>query len=178
MENIQLIQSFNTTDLELAIAEARKQVAEALRGGFGAQKRYASLLNQKFQYDWFEVKHNDVTDEGKAVRKEKEAFQAELKSIGHSNPYKIWGDVRNYARLERYPVEVKTDDEGNPITEVDEGKSGANHNRSPMLRNIEELTALWKFNKRQDSLPDNLAKANVKIGEALQALGVNLSLIQ
>lgn len=175
MENIQLISS---PDLDIAIAEARSKVADALRGGFGAQKRYAELLNQKFQFDWFEVAHNDVSDEGKQVRKEKEAFQAELKGIGHSNPYKIWKDVRNYARLDRYPVEKKLDADGNEITEVDEGKSGANHNRSPMLRNIEELTALWKFNKRQESLPDNLAKANLKIGEALQALGVNLSLIE
>jgi hypothetical protein len=43
---------------------------------------------------------------------------------------------------------------------------------------VEELTALWKFNKRQESIPDNLQKATVKIGEALQALGVNLSMIQ
>ena len=175
MENIHII---SPADLEVAIAEARHQVTDSLRGSFGAQKRYASLLNQKFEFEWFEVKHTDVSDEGKQVRKEKEIFFGELKKINHSNPSKIWKDVRDYARLERHPIEKKLDDEGNEITEADEGKSGANHNRSPMLRNIEELTALWKFNKRQDSLPDNLAKATTKIGEALQALGVNLSLIE
>ena len=175
MENIHII---SPADLEVAIAEARHQVTDSLRGSFGAQKRYASLLNQKFEFEWFEVKHTDVSDEGKQVRKEKEIFFGELKKINHSNPSKIWKDVRDYARLERHPIEKKLDAEGNEITEADEGKSGANHNRSPMLRNIEELTALWKFNKRQDSLPDNLSKATTKIGEALQALGVNLSLIE
>ena len=175
MENIHII---SPADLEVAIAEARHQVTDSLRGSFGAQKRYASLLNQKFQFDWFELKHTDVSDEGKQVRKEKEVFFGELKKINHTNPSKIWADVRGYGRSERYPVEKEVDADGNEVTKVDEGKSGANHNRSPMLRNIEELTALWKFNKRQDSLPDNLAKATTKIGEALQALGVNLSLIE
>lgn len=176
MENIHTV--VEVIDLEAQIVEARQQVTEALRGGFGAQKRYASLLNQKFQFNWFDVKHTDITDEGKAVRKEKDIFLGELKKIKHSNPSKIWKDVRNYGRDERFPEEKKLDAEGNEITEVEEGQSGANHNRTPMLRNIEELTALWKFNKRQESLPDNLQKATVKIGEALQALGVNLSMIQ
>jgi hypothetical protein len=176
MENIHTVVS--PVDLEAQITEARKAVTESLRGSFGAQKRYASLLNQKFEFNWFEVKHTDITDEGKAVRKEKEVFFTELKAINHSNPSKIWKDVRNYGREERFPEEKKLDSEGNEVTEVEEGTSGANHNRSPMLRNVEELTNLWKFNKRQESLPDNLQKATVKIGEALQALGVNLSMIQ
>lgn len=178
MDNIQENTVVSPSDLEAQITEARHQVVESERGGYGAKKKYASLLNQKFEFNWFEVSHTDITDEGKAVRKEKEVFFGELKAIKHSNPSKIWKDVREYARLERFPEEKKVDAEGNPITEVEEGKSGANHNRSPLLRNMEELTALWKFNKRQDSLPDNLQKATVKIGEALQALGVNLSLIQ
>jgi len=176
MENIHTV--IAPADLEVAIAEARHAVTDSLRGSFGAQKRYASLLNQKFEFNWFEVTHTDITDEGKAVRKEKDVFFNELKAINHSNPSKIWKDVRNYGRAERFPEEKKLDSEGNEVTEVEEGKSGANHNRSPMLRNVEELTALWKFNKRQESIPDNLQKANIKIGEALQALGVNLSMIQ
>jgi hypothetical protein len=176
MENIHTV--VNAVDLEAQIVEARQQVVESERGGYGAKKKYASLLNQKFEFNWFDVKHTDITDEGKAVRKEKDVFLGELKKIAHSNPSKIWKDVRNYGREERFPVEKKLDAEGNEITEVEEGKSGANHNRSPMLRNVEELTALWKFNKRQESIPDNLQKATVKIGEALQALGVNLSMIQ
>lgn len=178
MDNIQENTVVSPSDLEQAIAQARHQVTESLRGGYGAMVKYASLLNQKFQFNWFDVKHTDVSDEGKSVRKEKESLFAELKAINHSNPSKIWKDVREYARLERFPVEKKLDADGNVITEVDGEKSGANHNRSPMLRNVEELTALWKFNKRQESLPDNLQKATTKIGEALQALGVNLSLIQ
>jgi hypothetical protein len=176
MENIHTVVS--AVDLEAQIVEARQQVVESERGGYGSKNRYASLLNQKFEFNWFDVKHTDITDEGKAVRKEKEAFFGELKKINHINPSKIWKDVRGYGRDERFPKEKKLDADGNEITEVEEGKSGANHNRSPMLRNVEELTALWKFNKRQESIPDNLQKATVKIGEALQALGVNLSMIQ
>jgi hypothetical protein len=175
MENLNQI-TISPSQLDVEIAQARKQVSESLRGSYGAKRNYAELLNQKFEFDWFELKANDSSDEGKQVRKEKEAFQAVLKEDDHSNPYKIWADVRMYAQEARYPKQEANKD--SEVTEAEQGESGANHNRSPMLRNIEELTTLYKFNRRQESLDPKIAECQQFIGQALQALGIQLHMIE
>jgi hypothetical protein len=60
--------------------------------------------------------------------------------------------------------------------EVAEG-GDAKHNRSPELRNLEELTTLYKFNRRQESLSPKLAKVQQKISEALAEMGVDIGMI-
>ena len=104
----------------------------------------------------------------------KELFFDGLKAIAHSNPSKVWKDVRDYGRENRY---------GKPVADTAEGGEGeaeggdASHNRSPELRNLEELLVLYKFNRRQESLSDKLNKVQLKIGEALQEMGVDLHMI-
>ena len=45
-----------------------------------------------------------------------------------------------------------------------------------MLRNVEELTALWKFNDKQGKdLPAKVKAAQVKIAEALSILGLDVA---
>ena len=168
-------QVFDVAELITAIEQARINVAEGLRGAYGAKVAYAGLLNQKWaSFDWFELQHNDSSDEGKAVRKEKEAFYEVLKGEQHSNPHKIWGDIRKYAKTDRY---------GKPVVEGEQSEGGeqasgdAKHNRSPQLRNLEELTALFKFNRRQDSLSDELKQCQAYIAKALESLGVNVTMI-
>jgi hypothetical protein len=165
-------QSVELLNEEIAIA--MDSVVESARGSYGAQVRLASLLNHKYEFNWFDVSHTDTTDEGKQVRKDKETLFAKLKAIDHSNPSKIWADVRKYARLERFP-EVKEEGE---VQEGEQGESGANHNRNPMLRTIEELTTLWKFLKRQENLDPKLNGALLHIGKALEECGVKLNMIQ
>lgn len=167
--------TYNAEMLNEEIAIAMDSVVESARGSYGSQVRLASLLNQKYEFDWFEVKHTDTSDEGKQVRKDKETLFAKLKSINHSNPSKIWKDVRDYARLERYPAPTKAEGE---TEQAEQGESGANHNRSPMLRTIEELTTLWKFLKRQENLDPKLNGALLHIGNALESLGVKLNMIE
>jgi hypothetical protein len=174
MENV-VITANDTLATELAAA--RIGAAEAQRSAYGANVRYALALNQVFAFDWFDLSGTDTSDEGKQVRAEKKMFFEALKAINpeHSNPSTIWARIRAVAKGERYPAPAKV--EGSDATEAEQGESGASHNRSPMLRNVEELTALFKFNARQESLDDKVRKAQVKIGEALQALGVDLHLV-
>ena len=163
-------------DIDAQIATARQNAVDAQASTYGANVEYASLLNTKWEFDWFELKHTDSSDEGKAVRKEKELFFDGLKAIAHSNPSKVWKDVRDYGRENRY---------GKPVADTVEGEEGegeleggdASHNRSPELRNLEELLVLYKFNRRQESLSDKLSKVQLKIGEALQEMGVDLHMI-
>ena len=169
--------SFNTqgVDVDSIVAEKRQGAIEAQKSSYGANKEYAKALNLKFdQFDWFEVSHTDSTDEGKAVRKEKELFFVGLKEIGHSNPSKVWKDVRGYGQEARYGVADVPSEEGE---EVAEGSDNAKHNRSPELRNLEELTTLYKFNRRQESLSPKLAKVQQKISEALAEMGVDIGMI-
>jgi hypothetical protein len=167
--------SFNAqgVDVDSLVAEKRQGAIEAQKSSYGANKDYGRALNMKFEFDWFEVSHTDSSDEGKAVRKEKELFFEGLKAIGHSNPSKVWKDVRGYGQEARYGVADTPTEEDVEV----EGSDNAKHNRSPELRNLEELTTLYKFNRRQESLSPKLTKVQQKIAEALAEMGVDIGMI-
>ena len=62
------------------------------------------------------------------------------------------------------------------ITDLDSAESnGANNKRSPMLRNIEELSKLYMFNAKQESLDQKIFRAQTFIASALAELGVDLA---
>lgn len=178
MENLNNIVITTNDAIATELAAARIGAAEAQRTAYGANVRYASVLNQVFTFDWFDLSGTDTSDEGKQVRKEKGYFFEALKAINpdHSNPSTIWARIRAVAKAARYPKpEAETDADG--VQQGEAGESGAKHSRSPMLRNVEELTALYKFNARQESLDAKVHKAQLKIGEALQCLGIDLNMV-
>ena len=84
--------------------------------------------------------------------------------------------MRDYGREDRYGKTVLPSEEGAEGADG-EGSDNAKHNRSPELRNMEELLALYKFNRRQESLSPKITKVQQKIGEALQEMGVELHMI-
>lgn len=166
----------NTLNLQELIDNARAKVIGQYESTYGANVEYASLLNQKWLgFDWFELKHTDTSDEGKAVKAEADKFRKGIKDW-HSNPSTAWKQIRDHARTDRY---------GKPVVETTEGSEGgeggeggdAKHNRTPVLRNLEELTVLFKFNRRQESLPDNLKACQGHIIKALESLGVDIGMI-
>jgi hypothetical protein len=157
----------------------RNNVAEAQARQYGAVKEYAKGLNQSFDFAWFEVEATDQGEQGKAVKAEKAEFYKPMKQAGHSNPSTVWARVRAEGKADAkaqglfgYTADVEAEGDG---TET-EG-SGASHARSPMLRNIEELTKLYKFNKSQTGLDPKIIKAQQKISEALIELGINLTML-
>lgn len=175
MENITVIPAVDSS-LETRLTSARHNAAEAQRGAYGANVAYAGVLNEVFTFDWFDLSGTDTSDEGKMVRKEKLAFFEELKAVKHSNPASIWARIRATAKEARYPKPVDAET-GAPLTVAEQGESGAKHTRSPLARNVEELSALYKFNARQESLDAKVHKAQLKIAEALQALNVDIALL-
>lgn len=161
------------TNVEQALAKARHEVAESQLRQYGAERAYSVLLNSKFGFDWFTVEVSDTSDNGKAVKAEKKELYGELNKAGHTNPSTVWARVRKYGKEERYGKEAQA--EG---TEGEQGESGKdNAPRSPMLRNVEELTALYKFNMKQDNLAPQVAKANAFIIKALEELGVKVHMV-
>lgn len=163
-------------DVDAIVAQKRQGAIEAQKSSYGANVEYAKALNLKFEFDWFNISHTDSSDEGKAVRKEKELFFVGLKEVKHSNPSKVWKDVRDYGSENRYGKPDTSSEEG-ADGEVAEGSDDAKHNRSPELRNLEELTTLYKFNRRQESLSPKLTRAQQKIAEALGEMGVDIGMI-
>ena len=151
----------------------RQNVADAVVRAYGAERAYAVQLNSVFGFDWFEVEAADVSESAKPVHAEKGELYKVLKKANHSNPSTVWARIRKYGREEKYPQEV-TEGEGSG----EGGNSQAGNTRSPMLRNVEELTALYKFNARQESLPEAIKNAQTFIVSALRELGVDVSLIK
>ena len=89
------------SNLEELINNARAKVIGQYESTYGANVEYAQLLNQKWGFDWFELKHTDTSDEGKAVKAEGDRFRKGIKDW-HSNPSTAWKQIREHARVDRY----------------------------------------------------------------------------
>ena len=166
--------------IEAKLNPLRNAVAEAQEVQYGAERNYAIGLNDVFAFDWFKIEHREISDEAKALAPEKAKLFELLKAKGHTNPSTVWARVRKYASEERYPYidEPKLDENGEPIAEeLEQGESGTSRERSPKLRFIEELSALYKFGMRQDNLADDVAKALNYTTLALSELGVDVNLL-
>jgi len=152
----------------------RLAVGDALASSYGAMREYAQTLCSVLPAEWYLVEHADTSDTAKPVHAEKKALFVVLKAAQHSNPSTIWARVRKYAQeyIEGAPTKGETDKgEG-------EGEGGnTRETRSLGRRFIEELSVLYKAGKRAESLSDKESDALTKIGGALIALGVDLSML-
>ena len=163
-----------SANIDELINNARAKVIAQYESTYGANVDYAKLLNEKWaDFDWFDLKHTDTSDEGKAVKGEGDRFRKGIKDW-HSNPSTAWKQIRDHARTDRYG---KPSVEGEGSEGETEGSDDAKHNRSPLLRNIEELTVLFKFNRKQEALSEDLRKAQGYIIQALGALNVDVTMI-
>jgi len=165
--------------INIDLVELRNNVATGLGILGSAERAYAVALNDTFLQAWYKCQDSDTDELAKAVKAEKTEFYKPLKAIGHKNPSTIMGRVRKYALEdaqarglfgEVVPSDAKGEGEG-------EGEGAGSTDRSPMLRNIEELTALYKFNRKQQSLSAELSKCQDMIVSALLALGVKVDMI-
>ena len=167
----------NTSNLQELIDNARAKVIGQYESTYGANVDYARLLNENWAFDWFDLKHNDSSDQGKSVKAEGDKFRSGIKGW-HSNPSVAWKQIRDHARADRYGKPVIESAEGEGAEGETESSGGANHNRSPELRNLEELIVLFKFNRRQESLSTKLQKVQSHISSALIEMGVDLNMIE
>ena len=119
---------------------------------------YAEGMNATFAFDWFDIKHADLgkTPEGKTLRTEKTGLFDGIKARGHTNPSVFWARLCDKARDMRYPelAQARRDaEEAEAAAEAaGEGESAGagSRNRTPLVRNGEEITALIKFNENLD----------------------------
>ena len=165
----------NITSVSGASVEAlRVRVADSVASSYGAMREYAQALCGSLPAEWYLVEHADSSDNAKPVHAEKKALFVELKRANHSNPSTIWARVRKYAQ--EYIEGVPEKSEGGAEAGESEG-GNTRETRSLARRYIEELTTLYKAGKRAESLSDKESEALTKIGGALIALGVDLSML-
>ena len=163
------------------LGSLRAAVADSVVRAYGAEREYAIALNTEFTFAWFDIEATDKSITAAPVHAEKSELYKVLHAAKHSNPSTVWARIRKYGAEEATKLGTHGkplpayDTEGNLITECDQGESGANNKRSPMLRNIEELSKLYIFNAKQENLDRRVYEAQVAIGAALMALGVDLA---
>lgn len=156
------------------------QMVEATESVYGSHIRIAAKLNDLMSFAWFDVEHQEVSDNAKALAPHKKAILDGFKRANHSNPSQPYKRIREYGRNLRAGLAPngKTMADGSPlpnnVSPDGEGEGANPAKRSPMLRNIEELSALWKFNAKQDNLPEKVAAAQKHIEAALTALGLDV----
>jgi len=160
------------------------EMIEATRKEYGSHIRIAAKLNDLLPFAWYDVDPKEVSDNAKALDTHKKPLYAALKKAGHTNPSVPFGRMRDYGRNLRAGLAPngKSMADGSPlpnnVSEEGEGEGANPAKRSPMLRNVEELTALWKFNEKQADLPAKIAGAQKHIVAALAALGIDVRTIK
>lgn len=166
--------------IEAKLNPLRQAVADSQAVVYGAERALASAYNEVYAFDWFAVEYREVSDNAKVIAPEKKKLFELLNSKGHTNPSTVWARIRKHGHELRYPAdtELKTGGaDGVEVEQAEQGEKGNSRERSPKLRFIEELSALYKFGMRQENLADDVAEAHKLIVQALTALGVNVSLI-
>lgn len=166
-------------DIPQNVIVARNRVIEAETKSYGARLGYAVALNDMAACAWY----RDGADKVISVETEKANLYAGLKKANHSNPSKVWGDIKKYALLDAQDRGLFGETKPEPKAEGGEGESTGNANinapRPLQLRLVEELTALYKVcNKEQAFLTDKQKSAALFITKALESLGVNVNLIK
>lgn len=148
---------------ENEIVELRDAVGDTVKRQYGAVKVYAVALCGFLPEGWHEVEHTDVSEEAKPTLIEAQKFRDSLRKAGHKNPSVMWTRVRAEGRA--HAVGVSEDTKGKKAT------------RSFQLRLIEDLTALYRAGKREESLSTQQQQAMTHMASALTAMGVDLSAI-
>jgi hypothetical protein len=150
------------------IGAARQECADKSGATASAERNYALALNDGFVSDWYAYEANDLTDDGKLVKAEKELFYKALHAAHHNgkhpNPSTVWARVRKYATEAMFGKE--------------ESDGGAKHGKSVDLRITDGLVPLYKFLKRQDALNDKQTQVLTYVASALTAFGMDLALIE
>jgi hypothetical protein len=162
------------------LATILNEMVEATAKAYGSHIRIAAKFNNLMSFDWYDIDHNEKSDDNKTLKGHKKTLYDALKLAGHTNPSVPYGRMCDYGRNLRNGLAPngKTTLDGTPVESEGEGDGAGPAPRSAMLRNIEELTSLYKFNDKQGAdLPAKVKDAQKHITAALKALGIDVAAI-
>jgi hypothetical protein len=166
---------------DVTLSSILADMVEATAKQYGSHIRIAAKFNALMSFAWFDMAPTEKSEDSKVFKIFKTDLYAAFKLASHSNPSVPFKRICNYGRNLAAGLSPSDKPEAAPSGDGasdGDGEGAGPAPRSAMLRNIEELTALWKFNDKQgDALPEKVAAAQVHIEAALKALGLDVALI-
>jgi len=141
--------------------ELRDAVGDAHKRQYGAVKVYAVKLCSELPEDWHEVEHTDLSEEAKPTLAEATKFRDVLRKAGHKNPSVVWTRVRAEGRAHAVGAPEK--------------EKGGSNKRSIQLRFLEDIPALYKAGKREESLTTQQQLVMTHLASAITAMNLDLS---
>jgi len=179
---ITTVEGVNVDVAAIPLATILDEMVDASKKAYGSHIRIAAKFNLLMGFAWYDIDHNEKSEDNKTLKGHKKTLYDALKLAGHTNPSVPYGRICDYGRNLRNGLSPngKTFLDGTPVEGEGEGEGdGAGPApRSAMLRNIEELTALYKFNDKQGAdLPAKVKDAQKHITAALKALGIDVAAI-
>jgi hypothetical protein len=166
----------------VSLATILDEMVEATTKAYGSHIRIAAKFNLLMDFCWFDVAPTEKSTYADRLKPHKAELYAAFRKAGHTNPSVPYKRICDYGRnlANGLAPNGKTTLDGQPVNgEGDgEGDGAGPAPRSAMLRNIEELTSLYKFNDKQGAdLPAKVAAAQKHIIAALKALGIDTGAI-
>lgn len=166
---------------EIALSTLYSEMIDASKQAYGSHIKIAAKYNNLMKFAWYEMSATEKSEDAKILKAHKSELYAAFKEAGHTNPSVPFKRICNYGRnlANGLAPSGKTTIDGQPVEQEDSDSDGAGPApRSAMLRNVEELTNLWKFNDKQgNDLPAKVKAAQPHIEAALKALGLDVATI-
>jgi hypothetical protein len=180
MTTTTIVDGVNIDVAAVPLATILTDMVEASGKVYGSYIRIAAKFNLLMPFAWYDMAPTEKSEDAKTYKGHKAALYEALKKAGHSNPSVPGKRIADYGRNLRNGLAPngKTTLDGQPVEGESEGDGAGPAPRSAMLRNIEELTALYKFNDKQGAdLPAKVKDAQKGIIIALKALGIDVAAI-
>ena len=177
---ITTIEGVNIDVIATPLATILNEMVEATAKAYGSHIRIAAKFNLLMGFAWFDMAPNEKGEDAKVLKTLKGELYEAFRKAGHTNPSVPYKRICDYARNLRNGLAPngKTTLDGTPVEGEGEGDGAGPAPRSAMLRNIEELTSLYKFNDKQGAeLPAKVQAAQKHIVAALKALGIDIATI-
>jgi hypothetical protein len=165
---------------EIALSTIYKEMIDASKQAYGSHIKIAAKYNNLMPFAWFDMAPTEKSENAKVLKEHKRELYAAFKEAGHSNPSVPFKRICDYGRnlANGLAPSGKMTIDGEPVESEAESDGAGPAPRSAMLRNVEELTNLWKFNDKQGGdLPAKVKAAQKHIEAALKALGLDVATI-
>jgi len=173
-----IVEGVDINVADVTLSTILDEMVKATNSVYGSHIKIAAKFNNLMGFAWYDMAATEKSDDAKTLKVLKADLYAAFKAAGHTNPSVPFKRICAYGRnlANGLAPNGKTTIDGVPVEGEAESDGAAPAPRSAMLRNVEELTALWKFNDKQGGdLPAKVKAAQGHIQAALKALGLDVA---
>jgi hypothetical protein len=174
-----IVEGVDLNVADVTLGSILDEMVEATNSVYGSHIKIAAKFNNLMGFAWYDIAATEKSEDAKTLKVLKADLYTAFRKAGHTNPSVPYKRICDYGRnlANGLAPSGKTTIDGQPVEqEAAESDGAAPAPRSAMLRNVEELTSLWKFNDKQGGdLPAKVAAAQKHIEAALKALGLDVA---